>query len=60
MRLSGKDLGLAIEMAEEAGASVATGRAARQQVCEAAEQLADKDVSALLVAACAKAGVEVP
>jgi len=60
IRLSHKDLSLAIEMAEQAGASVATGRAARDQVGEAAEQMADQDVSALLIAACAKAGVEAP
>lgn len=60
IRLSCKDLGLAIEMADQAGASVATGRAARDQVREAADHLADMDVSALLVAACAKAGVEPP
>lgn len=60
IRLSHKDLSLAIDMADQAGASVATGRAAREQVREAAEHMADKDVSALLVAACAKAGVAAP
>jgi len=60
IRLSHKDLSLAIEMADQAGASVATGRAAREQVREASEKMADQDVSALLIAACAKSGVAAP
>lgn len=60
IRLSKKDLTLAIDMADEAGASVPTGRAARDQIAEAAEQMGTQDVSALLIAACAKAGVKSP
>ena len=60
IRLSAKDLGLAIAMAEEAGAAVATGMAAAGRVRAAAEELGDKDVSALLIAACAANGTEPP
>ena len=60
IRLSQKDLTLAIEMADQAGATVATGRAARDQIKEAAAQMGEQDVSALLIAACAKAGVKAP
>ncbi len=60
IRLSQKDLNLAIEMADQAGATVATGRAARDQIMEAAEQMGEQDVSALLIAACAKAAVKAP
>ena len=60
IRLSAKDLGLAIAMAEEAGAAVATGKAAAGRVRAAAEYMGDKDVSALLIAACAASGTEPP
>lgn len=60
IRLSAKDLGLAVAMAEEAGAEVATGKAAAGRVRAAAEEMGEMDVSALLIAACAATGTEPP
>ena len=60
IRLSAKDLRLAIAMAEEAGAAVSTGKAAAGRVRAAAEDMGNKDVSALLIAACAASGTEPP
>jgi 4-hydroxybutyrate dehydrogenase/sulfolactaldehyde 3-reductase len=60
IRLSAKDIGLAVDMAEEAGAVVATGKAAAERIRAAAGEMGDQDVSALLIAACAAAGTEPP
>ncbi|MDP6708730.1 MAG: NAD(P)-dependent oxidoreductase, partial [Alphaproteobacteria bacterium] len=60
IRLSAKDLGLAVAMAEAAGAPIPTGTAAAEAVARAAESDGDLDVSGLLTLACAAAGTKLP
>lgn len=57
IRLSAKDLRLASEMAEQAGAPIPTGSAAAEAVNRASIKHGDLDVSGLLEVACLKAGI---